>query len=73
MLPIFSLGPLLTQAKSRDHVMVRAQKRPKPVPTHLQHHVMLSWTVYCSVKSYVTGPSTKCYFNEISIYMGPHT
>ena len=31
---------------------------------HLQHHVVWSWTLKCSVKSYVTAPSTKCYFNE---------
>ena len=40
------------------------RKCPKAVPTHLQHHVVWSRTLKCSVKSYVTGPSTKCYFNE---------
>jgi hypothetical protein len=39
-------------------------KCPKAVATHLQHHVVWSWTLNCSVKSYVTGPSTKCYFND---------
>jgi hypothetical protein len=38
---------------------------PKAVPTHLQnHHVVWSRTLECSVKSYVTGPSTKFYFND---------
>ena len=40
------------------------RKYPKVVPIHLQNHVVWSWTLKCSVKSYVTGPSTKCYFNE---------
>ena len=34
------------------------------VPTHLQTHVVWSRTLKCSVKSYVTGPSTKCWLNE---------
>jgi hypothetical protein len=38
-------------------------KCPKAVPTHLQHHVVWSRILKCSVKSYVTGPSTNCYFN----------
>jgi hypothetical protein len=37
---------------------------PKAVPRHLQNHVVWSRTLKCSVKSYVTGPSTQCYFNE---------
>ena len=40
------------------------KKSPKAVPTHLQHHVVWSQTLECSVKSYVTKPSTKCYFKE---------
>ena len=40
------------------------RKCPKAVPTHLQDHVVWSRTLKCSVKSYVIGPSTKCYFNE---------
>ena len=40
------------------------RKCPKGVPTHLQNHVVWSRTLKCSVKSYVTGPSTKCDFNE---------
>ena len=38
---------------------------PKAIPTHLQNHVVVwSRTLKCRVKSHVTGPSTKCYFNE---------
>ena len=37
---------------------------PKVVPWRLRNHVMWSRVVECSVKSYVTGPSTECYFNE---------
>ena len=44
------------------------RKCPKVFPTHLQNHVVWSRTVKCSVKSYVTGPSTKCYFAE-SLFM----
>ena len=33
---------------------------PKAVPTHPQNHVVWSHTLECSVKSYVTMPSTKC-------------
>ena len=40
------------------------RKCPKAVPPHLQIHVVWSWTHKCSVKSYVTRPSTKCYLNE---------
>jgi hypothetical protein len=40
------------------------RKCPKVVPEHLQNHVVWSLTLECSVKSYVIGPSTKCYFNE---------
>ena len=52
------LGPLHTRAESRDHEIVRTQKkvfkaRPKTPPTS------------CSVKSYMIGPSTKCYFDGI--------
>ena len=41
------------------------RKCPKAVPKHLQTHVMWSWILKCSVRPYVTGPSIKCYFNEI--------
>ena len=40
------------------------RKCPKVVPRYLQNQVLWSWTLKCSVKSYVTGASTKCYFNE---------
>ena len=36
----------------------------KAVPRHLQDHVVWSQTLECSVKPYVTGSSTKCYFYE---------
>ena len=58
------LGPLHTWAKNRDHEIVRAQKKVlKVVLRHLQNHVMWSRILKYSVKAYVTGPSTKCYFN----------
>ena len=41
------------------------RKSPKAVPTHLQNHVVWSRILKCSVKLYVIGPSTKCYFIEI--------
>ena len=34
---------------------------PKAVPRHFQNHVVWSQALKCSVKSYVIGPSTKCY------------
>ena len=40
------------------------RKCPKAIPRHLQYHVAWSQTPKCGVKSYVTGPSAKCYFNE---------
>ena len=64
------LGPLHTRAnKSRDqHEIVRAHKKvyKERPPSHnnLQNHIVWSRALKCSVKSYVTGPSTKCYFNE---------
>jgi hypothetical protein len=36
----------------------------RPSQHTLQIHVLWSRILECSVKSYVTGPSTKCYFNE---------
>jgi hypothetical protein len=39
------------------------RKCPKAAPTHLQNHVVWSRTFECSVKSNMTMPSTKCYFN----------
>jgi hypothetical protein len=35
-----------------------------PAPTHLHNHVVWSRAMKGSVKSYVTGSSTECYFNE---------
>ena len=60
----FSLG--IARAKSRDHKIVGAQKRvskgrPKSPP---KNHIVWSRILKCSVKSCVTGSSTKCYFNE---------
>jgi hypothetical protein len=40
------------------------RKCPKAIPRHLQNHVERSRILKCSVKPYVTRPSTKCYFNE---------
>ena len=40
------------------------RKWPEAVPTHLRNHVVWSRALKCSVKPYVTRPSTKCYFNE---------
>jgi hypothetical protein len=42
------------------------EKCPKvAVPRHLQNHILVwSRTLEYSLKSYVTGPSTKCYFNK---------
>ena len=40
------------------------RKCPHAVPTHLQNHVVWSRVFKCSVKPYVTWPSTQCYFNE---------
>ena len=52
-----ALGPLRTQAKSQDHETVRAQK--ESVQRSSQ-----DTSKSCSVKSYVTGPSIKFYFND---------
>ena len=39
----WDLGPLHTRATSRDHEIVRAQRKgPKAVPTHIQNHVVWS-------------------------------
>ena len=48
------------------------RKCPKAVPRHLQNHVVWSQILKRSVKPYVTGPSTKCYFNEF-LFMRIHT
>jgi hypothetical protein len=54
-----------TSHTSHDLEIGRVQKkvskgRPKTPPKC----AVSSWILKCSVKSYVTGPSTKCYFNE---------
>ena len=59
------LGPLHTQAKSHGHEILRAQNkvskgRPNTPPKSCGVVIALK----CSVKSYVTGPSTKRYFSE---------
>jgi len=62
---VFFLGPLHARAKSRDHEVVGVQKkvskgRTKTPPKSCS---VKSQTLKCSVKSCVTGPSTKFYFN----------
>ena len=48
-------GALHTWAKSRDHEIVRAQKKVSkgccPLPTHLRNHVVWSHTFKCNMKS----------------------
>ena len=59
------------RAKSRDHDIVRFQEKyPKAVPRHVQTHVVWSHVLNCSVKPYVTRPSTKCYLNEFLFMWG---
>ena len=60
-----SLGPLHTQGWRPVTMKLWEPKRkcPKAVQRHLRNHVVWSWTLKCSAKPYVTGPSTKCYFN----------
>jgi hypothetical protein len=61
-----SLRPLQTHFKSRDHEIVRAQKKvSKGHPTTPPKSCsVVTDPQKCSVKSYVTEPSTKCSFNE---------
>jgi hypothetical protein len=61
-----SLNNILhTRAKSRDHEIVRAERKvSKGHPKTPPKSCSVSWTLKCNVKSYVTGPSTKCYLNE---------
>ena len=40
------------------------RKCPKAAQHNLQNHVVRSWILKCNVKSWVTRPSTKCYFND---------
>ena len=58
--------PLHTRAKSRDHEICESPKESvqRLSQDHVPNHVVWSQALKCSVKSYVTGPSTKCYFNE---------
>ena len=59
-------GPLHTRAKSRDRVIVGAQKKSVHRLSQDTFKLMLVWSrdLKRSVKSYVTGSSTTCYFNE---------
>jgi hypothetical protein len=61
-----TLGSLHIQVKSRDHEIVTTQMKVSKghFPKHLQNHVVRSHILKCSVKSYVTRPLTKRYFNE---------
>ena len=60
-----NLGPLHTQAKSRDHEIVRPKRKvSKANPRHFQIHVAWSQILKCSVKPYMGGSLTKCYVNE---------
>jgi hypothetical protein len=63
----------LETLRATSHMRLRAvtmklwepkRKCPKAVPRPLQNRVVWSWTLKCSVKPYVIGPSTKCYFIE---------
>ena len=53
------------------YLLLRATSHTS-VPTDLQNHVVWSRTLKSSVKSYVSGPSTKCYFYEF-LFMRIHT
>ena len=56
-------GPLHRRVKSRDHEIVRAQKK-----VSVQNHVVWSRILLeCNVKSHVTGSSTKRYFSEFLV------
>jgi hypothetical protein len=61
----FYWGSLHTRANSRDHGIVRAQKKvSKGFPNTPSKSCSVVTILECSVKSYVTGPSIKCCFNE---------
>ena len=73
---LIKLGQLFThKPRARDRDIVRAQKKkcPEAGPRYLPHHVGWLWILECSLKSYVTGPSAKCDFNEFLFTRGPHT
>ena len=68
------VGGLGPWAKSRDHGIIRAQKKvSNTVLRHLHIHVVWLRSLKCSVKSYVTAPSTEYYFNEFLFMHVPHT
>ena len=50
-----SQGPWPWNCESPNESVQRSSQ------THLQNHVVWWWTLNCSVRSYVTKPSTKCY------------
>jgi hypothetical protein len=56
-------GPLPTRARTMRLWQPKRQC-VKVVPRHFQNHVVWSRTLKCTMKSYVTGPSTKCNFDE---------
>ena len=59
------LGPLHTRVIAvTNKLWEPKRKRPKAVPRHFQNRVAWSRILMCIVKSYVTGPPTKCWFNE---------
>ena len=61
-------GHFTHEQRVRDHVTVRAQKKvSKGCPNTYSKYVAWSRTLKCSVKPYVTRPSTKYYFNEFCI------
>ena len=57
-------GHFTHERESRDREIVRAHKCLKAVPRHLRNRVVWSRILECSVKSYLTRPSTKCYSDE---------
>jgi hypothetical protein len=71
-----ALRPLHTQAKSRVHEIMRAHKKvskdhqPKTPPKSCS---FWSRVLKGSAKSYVTGPSTRCYFDEFLFIPDPYT
>ena len=61
----FKLRPLHTRANSREHEIVRVQKKCQKVNArHFQNHVVWSRALKCNENSYVTGLLAKCYINE---------
>ena len=60
---IIILGPLRTWAMT-TRLWEPKRKCPKAVTRRFQNHVVCSRALKCSVKSDVTKPLTKCYFNK---------